>query len=136
MQEVLTELNDELGDSDSEEKQETQYCNVLTGKDFKKLTKKAQKLGAESIDYSSRNNNKYMVTLPDGKKVHFGSKKYPDYLIHEDSARKERYLARAKKIKNRKGELTYEKPESANYWSVRLLWEGQRERKSVWQGFQ
>ena len=136
MQEVLTELNDELGDSDSEEKQETQHCNVLTGKDFKKLTKKAQKLGAESLDYSFRNNNKYMVTLPDGKKVHSGLKQYPDYLIHEDSARKERYLARAKKIENRKGELTYKKPESANYWSVRLLWEGQRERKSVWQGFQ
>lgn len=48
MQEVLKELNNELGDSDSEEKQETQPCNVLTGKDFEKLTKKAKKLGAES----------------------------------------------------------------------------------------
>lgn len=124
MQEVLKELNNELGDSDSEEKQETQPCNFLTGKDFEKLTKKAKKLGAESLDYSSRKSNKYMVTLPDGKKVHFGSQQYPDYLIHEDSARKERYLARAKKIKNKQGELTYEKPESANYWSVRLLWAG------------
>ena len=68
MQEVLKELNNELGDSDSEEKQETQPCNVLTGKDFEKLTKKAKKLGAESLDYSSRKSNKYMVTLPDGKK--------------------------------------------------------------------
>ena len=115
MQEVLTELNNELGDNDSEEQQEIQPCNVLTGKDFEKLTKKAKKLGAESLDYSSRKNNKYMVTLPDGKKVHFGSPRYPDYLIHEDTAWKERYLTRAKKIKNKQGELTYEKPESANY---------------------
>lgn len=124
MQEVLTELNKELDDSDSQEKQETQPCNVLTGKDFQKLTKKGKKLGAESLDYSSRKNNKYMVTLSDEKKVHFGSPQYPDYLIHEDSARKERYLARAKKIKNKQGEYTWEKPESSNYWSARLLWDG------------
>ena len=85
--------------------------NVVTGKGFKKLTKKAKKLGAESLDYLSRKNNKYVATLPDGKKVHFGSPKYPDFLIHQDDARKERYLARAKKIKNRKGEFTWEKPE-------------------------
>lgn len=56
--------------------------------------------------------------------MHFGSPKYPDYLIHEDDARKERYLGRARKIKNKKEELTWEKPESANYWSTRLLWAG------------
>lgn len=96
----------------------------LQEKTLKKLTKKAKKLGAEFLDYSSTKNNKYMVILPDGKKVHFGSKTYPDYLIHQDSDRRERYLARAKKIKNRDGKLTYENPESANYWSVRLLWAG------------
>lgn len=121
MQEVLAELNDELGDSDSEEKQD---CNVLTGKDFEKLSKKAKKQGAESLDYSSRKNNKYVETLPDGKKVHFGSKQHPDFLIHQDDATKERYLARAKKIKDKQGVLTWEKPESANYWSTRLLWDG------------
>lgn len=96
--------------------------NVVTGKDFEKLVKKARKLGAESVWYSSRKNNKYVRTIPNGKKVHFGSIKYPDFLIHEDDAREERYLARAKKIKNKQGELTWEKPESANYWSVNLLW--------------
>ena len=55
--------------------------NILTGEDFKKLTKSAKKLGAESIDYSSRKNSKYMVTLPGGKKVHFGSPKYEDFTI-------------------------------------------------------
>lgn len=40
---------------------------VVTGKEFKKLTKKAKKLGAESLDYSKRKNNKYVATLPNGK---------------------------------------------------------------------
>ena len=97
---------------------------VVRGKDFKKLTKKAKKLGAESLDYSKRKNNKYVVTLPSGKKLHFGSYKYPDFLIHQDEDKKDKYLSRAKKIKNKKGELTFENPESANYWSVNLLWSG------------
>ena len=95
---------------------------VLTGSEFKKLVKDAKKLGAESLDYSSRKNNKYMVKLPGGKKVHFGSPKYPDYLTHKDKDRRDKYRARAMKIKNKKGELTYTKPESSNFWSVNLLW--------------
>ena len=93
---------------------------VVTGKEFKKLSKKAKKLGAESLDYSTRKNNKY--TLSSGKKIHFGSSQYPDCLIHKDKERKERYLARAKKIKNKQGELTYTNPESSSFWSVNLLW--------------
>ncbi|CAH3155356.1 unnamed protein product [Porites lobata] len=88
---------------------------VVTGKEFKKLTRNAKKLGAESLDYSTRKNNKYMATLPGGKKVHFGSPKYPDYTIHKDKERRNKYLSRAKKIKNKQGELTYNNPESPNY---------------------
>ena len=94
----------------------------VTGKEFKKLTKKAKKLGAESLDYSTRKNNKYVATLSNGKKINFGSSQYPDCLVHKDKDRKERYLARAKKIKNKQGELTYTNPESSNFWSVNLLW--------------
>ena len=97
---------------------------VVKGKDFVKLSKKAKKLDAESLDYSKRKNNKYVVKLAGGKKLHFGSSQYPDFLIHKDKERKDKYLARAKKIKNKKGELTYENPESANFWSVNLLWSG------------
>ena len=97
---------------------------VVKGKDFQKLSKKAKKLGAESLDYSKRKNNKYVVKLPSGKNLHFGSSQYPDFLIHKDNERKEKYLSRAKKIKNKKGELTFENPESANFWSVNLLWSG------------
>ena len=97
---------------------------VVKGKDFQKLSKKAKKLGAESLDYSKRKNNKYVVKLPSGKNLHFGSSQHSDYLIHKDNERKEKYLSRAMKIKNKKGELTYENPESANFWSVNLLWSG------------
>ena len=110
--------------SPKEESSDDEDKYVVKGKAFKKLTKKAKKLGAESLDYSKRKNNKYVVTLPGGKNLHFGSSKYPDFLIHKDEERKDKYLARAKKIKNKKGELTYENPESANYWSVNLLWSG------------
>ena len=95
---------------------------VLTGPEFKKLIKSAKNLGAESLDYSSRKNNKYMVKLPGGKKVHFGSPKYEDYTIHKDKDRRDKYLSRATKIKNKKGELTFNNPESSNFWSVHLLW--------------
>ena len=105
---------------DSSSSDEDKY--VVTGKEFKKLAKKAKKLGAESFNYSTRKNNKYVATLSNGKKIHFGSSQYPDFLIHKDKERKERYLTRAKKIKNKQGELTYTNPESANFWSVNLLW--------------
>ena len=95
---------------------------LVSGKEFKKLTRNAKKLGAESLDYSTRKNNKYMATLPGGKKIHFGSPNYPDYLIHQDKERRDKYLARATKIKNKSGDLTYTNPISANYWSVNLLW--------------
>ena len=96
--------------------------NLVSGKEFEKLTRNAKKLGAESLDYSTRKNNKYMVTLKSGKKVHFGSTKYVDYLTHKDKDRRDKYLARATKIKNKQGELTYNNPESANFWSINLLW--------------
>ena len=96
--------------------------NVLTGSDFEELVSKAKDLGAVSLDYSTRKNNKYMVKLSDGKKVHFGSPKYEDFLVHKDEKRRDKYLARAKKIKDKNGELTYTNPESPNFWAINLLW--------------
>ena len=106
--------------NDSSSSDDDKY--VVKGKEFKKLTKMAKKLGADSLDYSKRKNNKYVVTLQNGKKLHFESSQYPDFLIHKDEERKEKYLSRAKKIKNKQGELTYTNPESSNFWSVNLLW--------------
>ena len=95
---------------------------LLLVKSLKNQPKRLKKLGAESFNYSTRKNNKYVATLSNGKKIHFGSSQYPDFLIHKDKERKERHLTRAKKIKNKQGELNYTNPESANFWSVNLLW--------------
>ncbi len=59
---------------------------------------------------------KFMVYLPNNKKIHFGSKLYSDYTIHKDPYRKELYIARHKKNEN------WNNIGSAGYWSKNLLW--------------
>jgi hypothetical protein len=68
-----------------------------------------------------------VIVLKDGKrkKVNFGAVGYPDF--RSGTATKEQrksYLARAKGIKNKKGELTYLDKGSSNYWAVKYLWKG------------
>ena len=76
-----------------------------------------------------------MVIAPNGKTIHFGSlsnEHYKDttglglytHLNHNDETRRKSYLARAKGIKNKKGELTWKDKNSANYFSIRYLWSG------------
>lgn len=82
---------------------------------------------------SNRKGKKYMVKSPSGKIIHFGSSKMQQFrdstglglyshLDHNDETRRKRYLARAKGIKNKKGELTWNDKNSANYYSVHFLW--------------
>ena len=99
---------------------DTPKKTLVEGDDFKKLQRKAKKLGAKYLDYSKRKNNKYVVEY-EGKNIHFGSTKYEDYLIYKDLNRREKYMAKAKKIKNKNGDFTYEFPSYPNYWSVKLL---------------
>ena len=93
---------------------------LAQGDNFKKLQKKAKKLGADSLQYSKRKNYKYMVEY-DNKKIHFGSAKTEDYLTHKDPVRREKYLTKAKRITDKDGRLTHELPFYPNYWSVKLL---------------
>ena len=93
---------------------------LVQGADFKKLQKKAKKLGADSLQYSERKNLKYMVDY-NNKKIHFGSSKTEDYLTHHDQVRREKYLNKAKRITDKDGRLTHELPFYPNYWSVNLL---------------
>ena len=67
----------------------------------KNFEEKQKKLGAKYLDYSKRKNKKYVVEY-EGKKIHFGSTKYEDYLIHKDLDRREKYLAKTKKITKKK----------------------------------
>lgn len=81
---------------------------------------------------SWRKNKKLYVDLGKGKKgIHFGHKDYQHYkdvtgiwssLNHMDDERRDRFLDRAKGIRNGKGELTWIDPASANWHSIRILW--------------
>ena len=59
------------------------------------------------------------------KVINFGATGYDDW--RSGTATKEQrksYLARAKGIKNKQGQLTWKDKSTANYWSVRFLWSG------------
>ena len=85
---------------------------------------------------SNRKNKKYMVISPKGKVIYFGGIKqdgtpyeqYEDKLgkyskyDHNDKQRRDRYLKRAKGIKDKQGKLTWKNKESANYYSIKYLW--------------
>ena len=76
---------------------------------------------------SSAKDKKFSVyVMKDGKKrlIHFGNSNYKDFTQHKDETRRKSYLARAKGIKNKKGELTWKDKNTSNYWSVHYLWNG------------
>ena len=76
---------------------------------------------------SKAKNKKYSVyVMKDGKKklIHFGDSRYEDFTQHKDKERRKSYLKRARGIKNKKGDLTYKDKNTANYWSIKLLWNG------------
>lgn len=52
------------------------------------------------------------------KTVKFGAKGYADYTIHEDKARKDRYLARHKK----REDWTKTGVDTAGFWAAKILW--------------
>ena len=96
---------------------------TVTGNDFQLLRQRAINLyGAKDLEYSNRMNKKYMVTLKNNDKIHFGDDRYEDYLTHKDWKRRTQYRKRASKIKDKKGNLTYKDKNSANFWSYHLLW--------------
>ena len=74
--------------------------NLVQESDFRNLQKKAKILGADSLDYSKGKNFKYVVEYND-KKIHFGSAKTDDYINHHDHVQREKYLNKAKKIKDK-----------------------------------
>tara|TARA_R110002072_G_scaffold149786_1_gene297722 strand:+ start:4648 stop:4935 length:288 start_codon:yes stop_codon:yes gene_type:complete len=57
------------------------------------------------------------------KTIHFGQAGADDWRSGKATpAQRKSYLARAKGIKNKNGELTYKIKTSPNYWSVNYLW--------------
>ena len=76
-------------------------------------------LGKNAILYpSTRKGKKYDIVNPSGKVVSFGSIDYEDYTKHKDKDRRDRYLARATKMKGN----WREDPYSPNNLSINILW--------------
>ena len=86
---------------------------------------------------STSKNKKYSVYVKGDnaktKLIHFGDTRYQQYkdttplklysdLNHNDTIRRNRYLQRAKGIKDKQGNLTWKDKNSANYYSVKYLW--------------
>lgn len=84
------------------------------------------------FEKSNHKNKKYMV-LYKGKWIHFGDNRYEQFrdstplklyssLDHLDPIRKKLYLARAKGIRDKEGNLTYLDKNSPNFYAVKYLW--------------
>ena len=56
--------------------------------------------------------------------IHFGDSSMQDFTQHRDKKRRASYLARAKGIKDKSGKLTWKDKNSANYYSIKYLWNG------------
>lgn len=76
---------------------------------------------------SKAKGKKYSVYVKgkDGKRklIHFGAKGMDDW--RSGKATKEQrksYLARAKGIRDKNGNLTWKDKNSSNYWAIRYLW--------------
>lgn len=72
---------------------------------------------------TTKSKNKYWVYVKkDGKvkKIGFGHKDYQDFTQHKDKERQKSYLARAKGIKDKEGNLTWKNKNTSNYWAVKL----------------
>jgi len=91
----------------------------------------SKKIGKYVYERSTAKNKKLM-TIVNGKKVHFGdirlehfkdkSGLLPKNLNHGDKKRQESYLKRSSGIKRKDGTLTKDDPTSPNYHSRRILW--------------
>jgi len=91
------------------------------------------KIGKFVYEKSTRKDKKLM-TIVDGKKIHFGGdprkgiQQFKDKtgiwksLDHGDPKRRENYLRRAKGIRNKEGKLTKDIESSPNYHAIRIFW--------------
>ena len=89
--------------------------------DYDKVYEKAKKyLGDDVvIAESTRKGKKFMVKTPENKWVHFGALGYLDFTKFPDNtARRDRYLKRATKIKGNWKDDMY----SPNNLSINILW--------------
>ena len=89
---------------------------------IEKLRARARELGATGFRKSTRAGKKYSVEYL-GKKIHFGAKGMSDFTIHKDKKRRDRYLKRARGIRDGDGNLTHNDKTRSNFWSINILWQ-------------
>jgi len=99
----------------------------------KRLSKKMEggvKVGKYYYKKSTRPGYKLM-TVVDGKTIHFGKPGYEQYKDktgiwasenHGDKERRKNYLTRAGGIRDKEGNLTKNDPKKANYHAMKVLW--------------
>lgn len=94
--------------------------------------------GVTNVEFfeSGLKSKKYRVEFDyKGKKykINFGSRKDDQYKDstplqlyktrdHYDETRKDKFLSRARGIRDKEGNLTYKNPLSANFWAINFLW--------------
>lgn len=74
------------------------------------------------IPQSSQCKNKKLYVVYNGKQIHFGSRSNSDFLQHKDENRRQRYHARADKIKLKDGSFAVDNMMSPAFWSKYILW--------------
>jgi hypothetical protein len=80
---------------------------------------KSKAKGKKFSVYVKANNSKGYKT------IHFGAKGMADFRSGTATAQQRKsYLARAKGIRNKQGQLTWKDKSSPNYWSIKYLWKG------------
>ena len=89
------------------------------------------KVGKYNYELSTAKGKK-LITVVNGKIIHFGASGMehfkdktgllPKSHNHGDKERRKNYLTRTAKIKDGKGKLTKDNPNSANYHARRVLW--------------
>ena len=77
------------------------------------------------ITNSNRKNKRFradFVMNGQHRVVHFGLKNAQTYFDGASKKKRDSYLARASKIKNKKGEYTHSQPGTANSFAYHILW--------------
>ena len=88
---------------------------------YKPFVSKAK--GKKYSVYVIKNGSKRLIHFGDSNMQQFHDKLgHYESLNHNNKERRRRYLARAKGIKDKEGNLTWKNKNSANYYSVKYLW--------------
>lgn len=76
-----------------------------------------------SVYVKGKNGNKKLIHFGDRNMQHYHDKiGHYNKLDHNDKERRKNYLARAKGITDKNGNLTWKDKNTANWWSVHKLW--------------